>query len=84
MNTTTLPEDINESLTDFDQEWKQRAKEIRSSYQWNEMNIYTTKKAPPDDQRTTIYKVLTPGEAQEVPVGTSDVSKVEIKARSSD
>ncbi len=64
------------------------AKEIRSSYQWNEVNIYTPKKAPPDDQRTTIYKVLTLGEAQEVPIGTSDVSKVEIKAhlqkRSSD
>ena len=78
---TTLTQDISESLPDFEEEWKRLAKEIRSSYEWKEMSIYSVvNKSPPAHQRTTIFRVLTSGESQDIPIGTSDLSKVEIKA----
>ncbi|CAB4020680.1 Hypothetical predicted protein [Paramuricea clavata] len=77
---TTLPQDINESLRYFEEEWKRLAKEIRSSYEWKEMSVYRPNKTPPTDKKTTIYKVLTTGESRAIPVGTLDASNVEIKA----
>lgn len=80
MNITTLPQDIAESLKDFKEEWGNLAKEIRFSNEWKEMSINSSNTPPPVHQRKTIYKVLTFGESQDIPIGTSDVSKVEIKA----
>jgi hypothetical protein len=83
---TNLPQEIEKSLKDFEEEWKKLAKEItrNSSYEWKEISVYNRNKWPPNVQRTTIYKVLTLGESENVAIGTPDVSKVEIKALFSD
>ena len=81
VNITNLHHDIGKSLKDFEEEWKKLAKEIRSSLEWKEMSVYSqNSKSPPTHRRTTIYKVLTLGESQDMPIGTPDVSAVEIKA----
>ena len=78
---TNLPHDIGKSLKDFEKEWKKLAKEIRSSLEWKEMSVYSqNNKSPPIQRKTTVYKVLTLGESQDVPIGTPDVSAVKIKA----
>ena len=81
MNITTLPNDISESLTDFQEVWDMEAKEIRSSYEWKDINIYGLNETRSTKQKDTIYKVLHPGDSQDIPVGTSDVSEIEITAR---
>lgn len=78
---TALDTEISDGLTDFKEVWNAVAKEIRSSNKWKEMKIYSRNKKPPAVQQKTVYKVLNLGEAQNIPIGTSDLSKVEIKAR---
>jgi hypothetical protein len=83
---TNLPQEIEKSLKDFEEEWKKLAKEMtrNSSHEWKEISVYNLNNWPPKVQRTTIYKVLTLGESESVAIGTPDISKVEIKALFSD
>ena len=77
---TNLPQDVGKSLKDFEEEWKKLAKENSSFYEWKEISVYGLNKSAPTEQgTTTIYRVLKVGESQNVAIGTSDVSKVEMK-----
>ncbi|XP_028399746.1 uncharacterized protein LOC114523104 isoform X2 [Dendronephthya gigantea] len=78
MNETALDIEISEALADFEEVWNAVAKKIRSSSEWKEFSVHGWPKIPSASPRTMIYKVLTPGESQDIPIGTSDASQVEI------
>ena len=75
-----LDTEVGESLRDFEEIWNAVAKEIRSSNQWKEIQIHSWNKIPSAVLETTVYKVLAPGESQNIPIGTFNASQVEIKA----
>ena len=76
MRLTSLNQDVREKLSEFKEEWQAVSREVRSSLVWRSTSNDTEKTTSRD--KLSVSRVLTIGDSQMLPIGSSNPSAVEI------